>query len=94
MRIQEDIHPVTYLKMRAADVLDQINQTHRPMIITQNGEPRAVIQDAGSYERMKSAIGLLKLLAQGETDIRKGNVIEQNRLFSAIEVKLKKRARR
>ncbi len=65
MKIAEDIRPVTYLKSRAADILAQINETHRPVIITQNGEPRAVLQDPESYERIKSAIGLMKLLTHG-----------------------------
>ena len=89
MIISEDIRPVTYLKSRASDVLHQINETHRPMIITQNGEPRAVVQDPESYERMKSAIGLMKLLAQGEEDIRQDRTIEQKQMFSQLAEKLK-----
>jgi len=42
MHIKDDIRPVTYLKSKAADLSNQINTTHRPVIITQNGEPRAV----------------------------------------------------
>ena len=67
MKNSKDIRPVTYLKSKAADILLQINETHRPVIITQNGEPRVVLQDPESYERMKSAIGLMKLVAQGST---------------------------
>jgi len=52
MQVIDDIKPVTYLKNRAADVLKHINETHRPMIITQNGEAKAVIQDPKSYEEM------------------------------------------
>lgn len=89
MKITEDIRPVTYLKSRAADMLAQINETHRPVIITQNGEPRAVLQDPESYERMKSAIGLMKLLAQGEEDIRLGRTREQGELFKRLQNKLK-----
>lgn len=48
MKISEDIRPVTYLKSKAADMLQQINETHRPVIITQKGEPRAVLQDPES----------------------------------------------
>lgn len=91
MNINQDIRPITYLKTRAAAVLAQINDTHRPIIITQDGEPRAVIQDAGSYERMRKAIALMKLLAQGEADVRKGRVVEQGRLFGALKAKLKKK---
>ena len=89
MKISEDIRPVTYLKSKAADILLQINETHRPVIITQNGEPRAVLQDPESYERMKSAIGLMKLLTQGEEDIRRGRTGEQGAMFKRLENRLK-----
>ena len=81
MHITNDIKPVTYLKAKAADLLDQINDTHRPMIITQNGEPRAVLQDPKSYEEMQNALGLLKILAIGEDNIRKGNLRSQETVF-------------
>lgn len=84
MKMREDIRPVTYLKSRAADLLDQLNKTHRPVVITQNGEARAVIQDAESYERTKTAIGLLKLLVQGEENIRSGKIYDQDEMFDRI----------
>jgi prevent-host-death family protein len=88
MKMSEDIRPVTYLKSKAADILQQINETHRPVIITQNGEPRAVLQDPESYERMKAAIGLMKLLAQGEQDVRRGRMTGQDEMFKRLEKKL------
>ena len=72
MKFSEDIRPGSYLKSRTADILAQVNETRRAIIITQNGEPRGVLQDTQSYERMKTAIDLMKLLAQGEEDIRHG----------------------
>ncbi len=89
MNITTDIKPVTWLKANAAYLLDQINETRRPVIITQNGEPRAVLQDPKSYEEMRNALGLLKLLAQGEEDIRKGNIRPQEAVFSDLERLLK-----
>ncbi len=91
MKIPEDIRPVTYPKSKAADILQQINETRRPVIITQKGEPRAVLQDPESYERMKSAIGLMKLLVQGEKNIRKDRTTEQEEMFRRLENKLKTR---
>ena len=85
MNIRQDIRPVTYLKTQAAAVLDQINDTHRPIIITQDGEPRAVIQDPETYESMKRSISLLKILAQGEADARNGRLIEQKNLFASLK---------
>ncbi len=92
MLISEDIRPITYLKSRASDVLDQINKTHRPMVITQNGEPRAVLQDPESYERMRSTIGLLKLLVQGEEDVRTGKVAPQDAVFNKLKTRVKNEA--
>ena len=91
MNISTDIKPVTYLKAKAADLLKQINETHRPVIITQNGEPRAVLQDPKSYENMRNAIGLLKLISQGEGDIRNGEVRSQKDIFKDIETSLKEK---
>lgn len=88
MNIIDDIKPVTYLKSKAADLLNQINTTHRPVIITQNGEPRAVLQDPKSYEDMRNAIGILKLISQGESDIRKGKIKAQQNVFEDIEKSL------
>jgi len=90
MQLVNDIKPVTYLKNRAADVLKHINETHRPMIITQNGEAKAVIQDPKSYEDMKNALSILKLLSFAEEDIKNGNLHDEDDVFSSVEELLKK----
>ncbi len=89
MNISQDIKPVTYLKSRAADLLKQINETHHPVIITQNGEPKAILQDPKSYENMRNAIGILKLISLGEDEIRSGNSRSQQEVFENIENFLK-----
>lgn len=91
MNITTDIKPVSYLKSKSADLLKQINETHRPVIITQNGEPKAVLQDTESYENMRNAIGMLKLISQGEEDIKKGKTRTQEKIFEKLETQLKKR---
>ncbi len=91
MNISTDIKPVTYLKANAAELLKQINETRRPVIITQNGEPRAVLQYPESYENMRNAIGILKLISQGEGDIRNGRVKSQEDVFKDIEISLKEK---
>jgi prevent-host-death family protein len=93
MNISQDIKPVTYLKSRAADLLKQINETHRPVIITQNGEPRAIIQDPKSYENMRNAIGILKLISQGEEQIREWKSRSQQEVFKNIENLLKEKSK-
>ena len=91
MNITNDIKPVTYLKSKAALLLNQINETRRPVIITQNGEPRAVLQDPETYQNMRNAIGVLKLISQGENDIRDGKVKPQEDVFKDIENSLKEK---
>jgi len=91
MNISRDIKSVTYLKSRASDLLKQINETHRPVVITQNGEPRAVLQDPESYENMRNTIGLLKLISLGEEDIKGGKSKSQEEVFANIENILKEK---
>ncbi len=90
MNISEDIKSITYLKSKAADLLKQINDTHRPVIITQNGEPKAVLQDPKSYENMRNALSLLKLLAQSEEEIKKDKTKPQAEVFANLKKKLEK----
>lgn len=91
MDLFTDIRPISYLKSKSADLIKQVNETHRPVIITQNGEPKAVLQDTESYENMRKAIGLLKLVSQGEEDVKNGNTTTQEEVFNNLEAKLKKR---
>ncbi len=85
MKISTDIRPISFLKSRAAEMLKQVNETHRPIIITQNGEPKAVLQDPESYENMRNAIGMLKLISLGEEDISNGKSRTQKEVFSDLE---------
>jgi len=91
MNISKDIKPITYLKSKAPELLKQINETHRPIVITQNGEPKAVLQDPESYENMRNAIGILKLISQGEQDVKEGKVRSQEDVFANVEKLLKER---
>ena len=90
MNISEDIRSITYLKSKAADLLKQINDTRRPVVITQNGEPKAILQDPKSYENMRNALSLLKLIALSEEEIKKGKTKPQADVFVNLNKKLKK----
>ena len=89
MNISRDIKPVSYLKAKAADLLKQVNETRRPVIITQNGEPRAVLQDPESYENMRNAIGILKILSISEEEAKKGEVVPSDAVFERVQKKLR-----
>ena len=84
-----DIRTVTEMKTRAAHLLNEVSHTKRPVVITQDGKPRAVVIDVESYEELRHALGLLKLVAQGEEDLRQGRWIEQGNLFDRLESRLR-----
>lgn len=75
MSLAEKIKPISYLKANAADILRTVAEDQTPVIITQNGEAKAVLQDIASYERTQETLALLKLIALGERDIAAGRVV-------------------
>lgn len=74
MRYSTQIKPVSYLKANAEDVLEELNEQRNPLIITQNGEAKAVLQDVASYEETQETMALLKILALGNKQIEQGKV--------------------
>jgi prevent-host-death family protein len=68
------IRSISYLKANAAEVLDRLAERGEPMLITQNGEAKAVIQDVASYEQTQETLALLKILALGNREIEEGKV--------------------
>lgn len=88
MNVQEDIKPITYMKTRPAELLRQVNETRRLVVITQNGEAKAVVQDMTSYQQTRDALLMLKLMAQGEEDIRQGRVVPHEEAMALVEEKL------
>jgi len=74
VRYSTQIRPISYLKANAAEVLQELTDQRQPMIITQNGEAKAVIQDVASYEEAQETLALLKILALGNHQIAQGRV--------------------
>jgi len=82
-----DVKPITYMKTHSAELVADVNKRRSPVVITQYGEPRAVVVDIETYERTQDALMLLKLIAQSEEDLRKGKWLSQ----SQMEAELRKR---
>lgn len=87
MNSKEDIKPISYVKSHTADILKQVNSTHRPIYITQNGEAKGVLMDTESYENMQKTLGILKVLAQGENDIANNKITKNSDVFTKLENK-------
>lgn len=88
MDIKEDIKPISYIKTNAADILKRVNETHHPMIITQNGEAKAVLLDTETYQSMINSMGILKILSQSEQDIEKEKVEDEEQVFQRMNKRI------
>ena len=87
MRYSTQISPISYLKANAAEVLQELEQQRKPLIITQNGEAKAVIQDVASYEETQETLALLKILALGNQQVDKGEVTPVGEVVSRLRSK-------
>lgn len=74
MKLSTQIKPISYLKAHAAEIVRTLSAQGGPLIITQNGEAKAVIQDLASYEQAQETMALLKVLALGTRQIEEGKV--------------------
>lgn len=74
MRYSSQIMPISYLKANAAEVLAKLTEQREPLVITQNGEAKAVLQDVASFEEAQESLALLKILALGNREVVAGKV--------------------
>lgn len=74
MKLSSQIKPISYLKAHAAEIVRSLPEQGQPLVITQNGEAKAVIQDIASYEQTQDTLALLKILALGNRQIDEGKV--------------------
>lgn len=88
MNLSDRIKPISYLKAHASEIVRNMGKQHEPMIITQNGKAKVVLQDIISYEQTQETMALLKILALGYRQIEEGKV------ESAAEVIARLRGRR
>ena len=84
MKYSSQIKPISYLKANAAEVMRQLSKQRQPLVITQNGEAKAVIQDVASYEETQDMLALLKILALGNKQIEDGKVIPAMRVIKRL----------
>ena len=84
MNLQRDIKPITYLKNRTTDVVQEVSEG-RTIVITQNGEAKMVIIGVDEYDRLQSALALLKIVQHSEADVKRGRTLSQEQVFERIE---------
>jgi prevent-host-death family protein len=87
VRYSTQVRPISYLKANAAEVLQVLEEQRTPMIITQNGQAKAVIQDVASYEETQETLALLKILALGSRQFERGEIAPISEVVSRLRSK-------
>jgi len=91
MKLSTQIRPISYLKAHAAEILRELGAQGEPLVITQNGEAKAVLQDIKSFEQTQETLALLKILALGRRQIEKGQVKPAAEVFRRLRERRKQR---
>lgn len=91
MKLSSQIKPISYLKAHAAEIVRNLREHGEPLVITQNGEARAVIQDIASYEQEQETMALLKILALGSRQIEASKVRPAAEVIEGIRARNKAR---
>jgi prevent-host-death family protein len=82
MSLKDQVKPITYLKNRTADLVREVTESGRSVVITQNGEAKVVVMDVGAYDRWRDALALLKILAQSQGDVEAGRMVSTDKAFA------------
>ena len=87
MRYSSQVKSISHLKARAADILSDLAESREPLIVTQRGEAKAVLQDVGSYEETQETLALLKILALGNQEVEEGRVRPLKEVVESIRAR-------
>ena len=87
MKLSTQIKPISYLKAHAAEIVRKLGENGEALVITQNGQAKAVLQDIHSYEQTQETLALLKILALGERQFKEGKVKPASEVFKKIRAK-------
>lgn len=91
MKYSSRIRPISYVKANAADLIRELAEKREALVITQNGEATAVMQDVASYEATQETLALLKILALGNRQVQAGKVTSAAQAFRAVRAGKRRR---
>lgn len=84
MQLHSDIKPISWLKNNAKQLIESVDETGNPMVITQNGEAKAVVMNVRAYDQMQESLALLRMLADSAADVEAGNLRDSDEVFADI----------
>lgn len=89
MKLSESVKPISYLKAHASELIRDVSENKKTLVITHNGEAKAIIQDLASYEQMKESLALLKILAQSTKSKHEGHYKPVKKTFRDLRSQIK-----
>lgn len=91
MKLSEQVKPISYIKAHASEVIRKLSDSRSPVVITLNGEARAVLQDITEYEKDQESMAMLKILALGRRNVEEGSFRPAASAFQSIREKAAKK---
>lgn len=89
MKLSTSVKPISYLKAHASELIRDITNTRRTLVVTHNGEAKVVIQDIRTYERMQETLAMLKMLTRSKHNVKRGKIKSMDDAFSKLERRIK-----
>jgi prevent-host-death family protein len=84
MQFHSDIKPISWLKNNAKQLIETVDETGNAMIITQNGEAKAVVMNVREYDQIQESLALLRMLADSSADEQAGNLRDSDEVFADV----------
>ena len=88
MNLYEAVKPVSYVRTHATQLLAELEETRNPLVITHNGEAKAVMLDIREFDAMNRGIALLKRLAVSSADVQAGRERDADDVFADLRTML------
>jgi prevent-host-death family protein len=89
VNLKADIKPISYIKTNAADMMKYVNESKNTIIITQNGEARAVLMDIDAYQDIQNAFALVGIIKEAEKEIARKEYKDSDIVFEELRKRVK-----
>ena len=89
MKLSTAVKPISHIKSHASEIISEISETGNPVVVTVNGEARAIIQDIKEYEKDRESMAMLKILAMGSKDMLEGRHKSVHQAFGDLKKKIR-----
>lgn len=79
LRVDQDIRPLSEFRAGVSSFFKQVQETRRPLVITQHGKGVGVLLGVNEYEEMQKTIELLQDVQTSVAQINSGKGIEHDK---------------